>query len=102
LTLLLIGSRTHGTPTHLIDNEHQTHLENILPTLKTFAITKKDYQLTKTLAKRNCRLSEQTILQKKKLHQKSCMKPDKNFANKKEIDLATVSSPSLTLPTKLT
>ena len=33
--------RTHGTPTFFIDNEHQTHLDKILPTIKTLAITKK-------------------------------------------------------------
>ena len=41
--------RTHGTPTHLIDKEQQNHLENILPTIKTFAITKKDYDLPEHL-----------------------------------------------------
>jgi hypothetical protein len=38
-----IVGRTHGTPTNLRENEYQTHLENILPTIKTLAITKKDY-----------------------------------------------------------
>jgi len=33
--------RTRGTPTFFIDNEHQTHLDKILPTIKTLAITKK-------------------------------------------------------------
>ncbi len=33
--------RTHGTPIDLLDNEHQTHLEEILPTTITLAMTKK-------------------------------------------------------------
>jgi len=44
-----IVRRTHRTPTILIHNEHQTHLENILPVTKTFAITKKDFDLPKHL-----------------------------------------------------
>jgi hypothetical protein len=33
--------RTHGTPTNLWDNEYRTHLEQILPTTRTLAITRK-------------------------------------------------------------
>ena len=33
--------RTHATATDLTDNGHQTHLENILPIMKTLAMIKK-------------------------------------------------------------
>ena len=42
-------SRTHGTPAFLIDNEHQTHFDQIVPTTKILAITKKDHDEPKPL-----------------------------------------------------
>ena len=40
------STTAHRTSTKLIDNEHQIHLENILLTIMTFAITKKDFNPT--------------------------------------------------------
>jgi hypothetical protein len=43
-----IVRHTHRTPTDLIYDEYQTHLENIVPTSQALAITKKDFGLPKS------------------------------------------------------
>jgi len=89
--------RTLGTPTLLIDRKKQTHLDTILPTMKTLAITKKDSDQTKTWTKQNHRQSKNSILWRNRTETRNLGEMMQNLCYRKQIESTSLIKPKLNL-----